>query len=150
MSEDIKREIGSKTREFYEFVLPPIDMYMDQDSLVLLADMPGFEKEDIRVSLKARTIRIQACKKRADRDGGARQENAEDGHHEDRQERTVYAQRPNIIDKEIRLPAVSRFRSRDGSDGESTEDRRPAAKYEAGVLRVTIPIRKTGMDIEVQ
>ena len=149
MCKGIASEIGSKTREFYEFVLPPIDMSMDGDNLILLADMPGFEKEDIRVSLRSRTLRIQACKK-MDRNADKDDAKQDDEHHADEQKIIVYAQRPNIIDKEVKLPALPKFRSRNKADDEATKDVQPTAKYEAGVLKVTIPIRKTGLDIEVK
>ena len=56
------KEIGNKSREFYEFVLPPVDMHLDEDKLTLLIDIPGFEKKDIKISLDGNILSIQACK----------------------------------------------------------------------------------------
>ena len=28
MAKEVIREIGNKSREFYEFILPPVDMYL--------------------------------------------------------------------------------------------------------------------------
>jgi hypothetical protein len=35
MAKEVMREIGNKSREFYEFVLPPVDMILQNDSLVV-------------------------------------------------------------------------------------------------------------------
>ena len=48
MVKEVMREIGNKSREFYEFVLPPVDMVMQNDSLVVTIDMPGFDKKRSR------------------------------------------------------------------------------------------------------
>lgn len=45
MAKEMIKEIGNKSREFYEFVLPPIDMFLDNDKLTLLIDLPGFAKK---------------------------------------------------------------------------------------------------------
>ena len=157
LAQEMTREIGAKTREFYEFVLPPIDMYVRDDSLIVAADMPGFEKKDVSVTLRGRMLRIQACKEREawlDIRGG------EDGHDGGDGE-IICAQRPSFVDKKIRLPAVAAFRPRrgGGDDGDGApaddekEDKRqsPTAKYEKGVLTIVIPVRKRkGLEIAVK
>ena len=40
MAKEMMKEIGNKSREFYEFVLPPVDMHLDEDKLTLLIDIP--------------------------------------------------------------------------------------------------------------
>ena len=30
---EVIKEIGNKSREFYEFVLPPVDMYLNDENL---------------------------------------------------------------------------------------------------------------------
>jgi HSP20 family protein len=47
MAEELIREIGNKTREFFEFVMPAIDMYQEGSELVVIIDLPGFSKQDI-------------------------------------------------------------------------------------------------------
>ena len=121
MAKEMMKEIGNKSREFYEFVLPPIDMHLDDEKLTLIVDMPGFEKKNIKLSLNGRILSIEACKEV----------------HEDKKHDMICNQRPNIIDKKIRLPV------------EPKEESIISAKYEQGVLTVTIPIQKQGKDIKV-
>ena len=160
MAKDLAREIGSRSREFYEFVLPPVDMRMTGESLVLLADMPGFEKKNIRVSLSGRMLWIRACKERNESGGsdsdsggkgdGATQETGTEGAdpHGEGEAQTIYSQRPSMIDKRIKLPIQPRGGRSGGEEG--GEKRSPSASYEAGVLKVVIPIRKRGVEISVE
>ena len=159
MAKEVASEIGSKTREFYEFVLPPIDMRIKDDSIILTADMPGFEKDDIDITLRGRILRIQACKKREEwldiKDGYG------DNDKEDAGE-IICAQRPSFIDKKIRLPASVYGASRGARASEAEEEKdiesknsdkkpTPTAAYDNGVLTVVIPIRKkSGINITVQ
>ncbi|MFB5646618.1 MAG: archaeal heat shock protein Hsp14 [Candidatus Nitrosomaritimum yanchengensis] len=123
MAKEMMKEIGNKSREFYEFVLPPVDMHLDDNKLTLLIDLPGFEKKDIKLSLDGNFLSIQACK-----------EEKEDNHH------MICNQRPNIIDKKIRLPV----------DVNDEEDAVSSAKYSQGVLTITIPVHKHGKDIKIE
>ncbi len=41
---EVMKEIGNKSREFYEFVLPPIDMYLNENNLKVVIVIPGFAK----------------------------------------------------------------------------------------------------------
>jgi len=52
----------------------------------------------------------------------------------------ICKQRPNIIDKKMKLPI-------DLSDAEEGVS---SAKYEHGVLTITIPVKKHGKDISVE
>ena len=159
LAQEMTREIGAKTREFYEFVLPPIDMYVRDDSLIVAADMPGFEKKDVSVTLRGRMLRIQACK---EREAWLDIKEGEGGHN-DVDGEIICAQRPSFVDKKIRLPAAAAFRPRRGGGGdddgapaeggEKEEDKRqaPTAKYEKGVLTIVIPVRKRkGLEIAVK
>jgi len=121
MAKEMIKEIGNKSREFYEFVLPPVDMYLDNEKLTLLIDLPGFAKKDIKLSLDGNILSIQACK-----------EIPEENHN------IICNQRPNIIDKKIKLPIELR------------ETEVSSAKYEHGVLTVTIPVKKHGKDISIE
>ncbi len=123
MAKEMMKEIGNKSREFYEFVLPPVDMQLDEEKLTLLIDIPGFEKKDIKLSLDGNILSIQACKKISD----------EEKHN------MICNQRPNIIDKKMRLPV-------DVKD----EDVESSAKYSQGVLTITIPVQKHGKDIKIE
>ncbi|MFM8659595.1 MAG: archaeal heat shock protein Hsp14, partial [Candidatus Nitrosotenuis sp.] len=86
MAKEIAKEIGNKSREFYEFVLPPIDMTLENNSLVITIDLPGFEKKDIKLSIHKNILSISAQKPESKAEG------------------IIYKQRPNIIDKKILLP----------------------------------------------
>jgi HSP20 family molecular chaperone IbpA len=124
MAKEMMKEIGNKSREFYEFVLPPVDMHLDNDKLTLLVDIPGFVKKDIKLSLNGNVLSIQACKEISD----------------DEKHNMICNQRPNIIDKKIRLP----IELKDGEEGVSS------AKYENGVLKIIIPIQKDGKSIIIE
>jgi len=63
MAKEMMREIGNKSREFYEFVLPPIDMEIHDDELTIIIDIPGFEKNDIKLSINRNILSINAEKK---------------------------------------------------------------------------------------
>lgn len=123
MAGEMIKEIGNKTREFYEFVLPPVDMRLDDDKLSVIIDMPGFDKKDIRLSLEENTLLVQACKEAPGEDA-----------------RLICNQRPNVIDKRLRLPIDL------GDDKEYTS----SAKYENGILTVVIPVQKTDRDIKIE
>ena len=56
MAKEMMREIGNKSREFYEFVLPPVDMKIDDKKLTVIIDMPGFEKKDIKLSINGNIL----------------------------------------------------------------------------------------------
>lgn len=85
MAKEIAKEIGNKSREFYEFVLPPVDMHLDDDSLVVQIDMPGFDKKDIKLSIHKNILSINAQKPESKIE-------------------MIVNQRPNVIDKKIILP----------------------------------------------
>ncbi len=123
MTKEMMKEIGNKSREFYEFVLPPVDMHLDENKLTLLIDLPGFEKKDIKLSLDGNILSIQACKEISDEN-----------------HKIICNQRPNIIDKKIRLPV----------DVKDEEDAVSSAKYSQGVLTITISVQKHGKDIKIE
>ena len=119
---EVIKEIGNKSREFYEFVLPPIDMYLSKDSLKVVIDIPGFSKKDIKLVLCGDILSIKAQK-----------EIKED-------ESLISNQRPNIIDKKIKLPIEIK-------QGEEQID---SAKYVDGVLTLIIPVKNSGKDISIE
>ena len=124
MAKEMMKEIGNKSREFYEFVLPPVDMHLDENKLTLLIDLPGFEKKDLKLSLDENILSIQACKKTSD----------------DENHNMICNQRPNIIDKKIRIPV----------DVKDEENAVSSAKYSQGVLTIIIPVQKHGKDIKIE
>ena len=124
MAKEMMKEIGNKSREFYEFVLPPMDMHLEEDKLILLIDIPGFDKKDIKLSLDENILSIQASKKIS----------------EEENQKLICNQRPNIINKKIRLPI----------DVKDDENSVSSAKYSQGVLSITIPVQKHGKDIKIE
>ncbi len=123
MAKEAMREIGNKSREFYEFVLPPIDMHLEDNNLVVTIDIPGFKKEDIKLSIHKNILSINAEKKE-------KKETKDD---------IICKQRPNVIDKKIRLPV----RIKEG------EEKVNSAKYEDGVLVVKISVNTRGKNISI-
>ncbi|HXG74374.1 MAG TPA: archaeal heat shock protein Hsp14 [Candidatus Nitrosotenuis sp.] len=122
MAKEMIREIGNKSREFYEFVLPPVDMYVDGDSLTVVIDLPGFEKKDIRLTLHRNILSVKAEKQ------------------EQQKGDIVCKQRPNIIDKKILLP----IHVKEGDDATIS------AKFAQGVLTVRIPMAQKGKQIAIE
>ena len=124
MANEMMKEIGNKSREFYEFVLPPVDMHLEENKLTLIVDMPGFQKKDIKLSLNGNILSIQACKEVP----------------EEKDHSIICNQRPNMIDKKMRLPI-------DVKEGEETVT---SAKYEEGILKIIVPVQKHGKDISIE
>jgi len=122
MVKEVMREIGNKSREFYEFVLPPIDMYIEDDYLVVVIDLPGFDKKDIKLTLHRNVLSIKAEK------------------HEPLKENAICKQRPSMVDKKILLPT----HIKEGEDAISS------AKFVQGVLTIRIPIPQNGKQISIE
>lgn len=122
MAKEMAKEIGNKSREFYEFVLPPIDMYFDDDFLTVIIDLPGFEKKDIKINLRKNILSIKAEKSELQKNN------------------LVCRQRPRIIDKKIFLP----IRVEEGREDVSS------AKFAQGVLTIRIPVSEKGKQITIE
>ena len=119
---EVIKEIGSKSREFYEFVLPPVDMIEEKDNLIIKIDIPGFSKKEIKLSIRGNVLSINA--KKDETITGT----------------IIWKQRPDIIDKKIKLP----MRINEGKEQVNS------AKYAEGVLTITIPIENTEKSIPIQ
>ena len=120
--DQVIKEIGNKSKEFFEFVLPPVDMYLDEDALKIVIDIPGFSKKDIELVLCGSILSIKAQKTTEQKDT------------------RVINQRPDVIDKKIRLPI----------DIKKGEEKIESAKYENGILTLVILIAKTGKNISIE
>jgi HSP20 family molecular chaperone IbpA len=111
---ELSRELDKRSQEFYEFVMPAIDMYEDVNNLIVEIDLPGFRKEDVNIRIVDNILSIKARRQKATEPLGI----------------IHYRQRPLQIDKRIVLPI-------------STEDGKrviATAKYENGVITLRIPI----------
>ncbi len=120
---EVIKEIGNKSREFYEFVLPPIDMYLTEDNLKVVIDIPGFAKKDIKLTLCGDILSIKA-EKEIDKK---------------KSDFLICNQRPNVIDKKVRLPI----------DVKQDKEKIESAKYVNGILTLIIPVTKSGKNISI-
>jgi HSP20 family protein len=113
VAKEIMKEIGNRSREFYEFVLPPVDIYENGTELVIIVDLPGFQKKDIYVNISKDILTL-----RAKRDI-------------DIETHTIhFSQRPSRIEKKIPLP----YSIPEDDNSNSKAD------YANGVLKIRIPI----------
>jgi HSP20 family molecular chaperone IbpA len=124
LMKEVIKEIGNKSKEFYEFVLPPIDMHLTDENLKVIIDIPGFLKKDIELSLSGDILSIKAEKIVDEKDS----------------ETLISNQRPNKINKKIRLP----IEIKEG------EEKIESAKYEEGVLVLIIPVTKKSKNISIE
>jgi HSP20 family molecular chaperone IbpA len=121
VAKEFFKEVDDKSREFFEFVLPPIDLHEENNNLVVTVDIPGFVKNDIKVSMNGNVLSINAEKK------------------DSKNGRTIMKQRPRVIDKKMRLPITVK----------EGEEKVNSAKYADGVLTIEIPITKKGKEISL-
>lgn len=116
MSHEIGRDLSTKSRQFFELVLPPADVFEDGSDLVIIIDMPGFKKDDIRTRLNESAFTVTAKRDPLERDGVSYVE-----------------QRPLKLSKRIPLPVKV-----------ETGDEEVKGKYQDGVLTVRLPVRGVG------
>ena len=121
VAKEFFKEVDDKSREFFEFVLPPIDLHEENGNLIVTVDIPGFDKNDIRVTMNGNVLSINAEKK------------------DDKNGRAIMKQRPRVIDKKMRLPITVK----------EGEEKVNSAKYVDGVLTIEIPITKKGKEISL-
>ena len=122
MAKEVMKEINNKSKEFYEFILPPVDMVEDGNDLLVTIDLPGFNKNDITLRINKNVLSIKAT----------RPDNEYRG--------TVYLkQRPTNIDKRILLP----FSVDDDDEVTGT------ANYTDGIITLRIPSKNLGNRIQI-
>ena len=123
LMKEVIKEIGNKSREFYEFVLPPIDMHLTDENLKVIIDIPGFTKKDIELSLCGDILSIKAEKIVDEKDSKT----------------LISNQRPNRINKKVKLPIEIK-------EGKEIIE---SAKYKDGVLVLIIPVTKKSKNISI-
>ncbi|MFZ0510207.1 MAG: archaeal heat shock protein Hsp14 [Candidatus Nitrosopolaris sp.] len=116
MAKEFMKELGNRSKEFYEFIMPAIDMFEDGNELVVTVDLPGFAKKDIKLRIIGNVLSINAKREPEENLGTV-----------------YYRQRPTYIDKKVPLPFSI-------SDDEKVIG---TAKYVEGVIRLEIPIPKS-------
>jgi HSP20 family molecular chaperone IbpA len=116
MARELGKELDSKSREFYEFVMPAIDIVEDGSDLVVAIDLPGFAKKDINLRITGNVLSINAKREQGEALGTV-----------------YYRHRPTKIDKKVMLPIS--VKEDDKVVGKAT--------YENGVVTLKIPIPKS-------
>jgi len=116
VAKGLAKELDNRSKEFYEFVMPAIDMVEDGNDLVVTIDLPGFAKKDINLRITGNVLSISAKRDQDEVLG------------------TVYCRhRPSKIEKKVLLPIA--VKEEDKVVGKAT--------YENGVLTLKIPIPKS-------
>ena len=116
MARGIAKELDNRSREFYEFVMPAIDMAEEGSDLVVTVDLPGFAKKDINLRIIGNVLAISAKRGQDDALGTV-----------------YYRHRPAKIEKKVLLPIS--VKDEDKVVGKAT--------YENGVVTLKIPIPKS-------
>jgi HSP20 family molecular chaperone IbpA len=119
MAKEFMKELGNRSKEFFEFIMPAIDMIEDGNDLMIIIDLPGFAKKDIKLRIVENVLSINARREPEENMGTV-----------------YYRQRPSVIEKKIILPiSVS-----DDDDGKVVG----TAKYVDGVVTLRMPIPMSG------
>ena len=122
MAKEVMKEINNKSKEFYEFILPPVDMVEDSNDLLVIIDLPGFNKNDITLRINKNILSIKANKPDNEYRG------------------TVYLKhRPTKIDKKVILPFIV----------DEDEEITGTANYSDGIITLRIPSKNLGNRIPI-
>ena len=113
---ELTKELCKRSREFFEFVMPAIDMVEEKNDLVVRIDLPGFTRENINLRIVEDILTINAKREEEQHTGTQ-----------------YYKQRPLNISRKVVLPFST-------SDGEKVVG---TATYEDGVVTLRIPIPKS-------
>lgn len=116
MARGLARELDNRSRDFYEFVMPAIDMVEEGSDLVVTIDLPGFAKKDINLRITGNVLSISAKRE-----------------HEEALGTVYYRHRPAKIEKKVWLPIS--VKDEDKVVGKAT--------YENGVVTLRVPIPKS-------
>ena len=116
MAREIPRELDNRSRDFYEFVMPAVDIVEDGSELVVTIDLPGFAKKDISLRIEGNLLAVSARKEIAEPTGTIHQRH-----------------RPARIEKKVVLPISV------------AEDEKIVGKatYADGVVTLKIPLPRT-------
>ena len=117
VARELVKELDSRSRDFYEFGMPAIDMVEDGNDLVVTIDLPGFAKKDINLRITGNVLSIMAKRDQAEILGTV-----------------YYRHRPLKIDKRVLLP-ISLKDQEVKVVGKAT--------YENGIVTLRIPIPKS-------
>ncbi len=118
MARELAKELDGRSREFYEFVMPAIDIIEEGNDLVVTIDLPGFAKKDINLRIIGNILYITAKREQAEPLGTV-----------------YYRHRPLKIDKRVLLPISFKEEEEEKVEGKAT--------YENGIVTLRIPIPKS-------
>src|ERR687888_2597077 len=85
---ELTKELRKRSREFFEFVMPAIDMVEERNDLVVRIDLPGFTKENINLRISEDILTINARREEQKQPIGPQ----------------YYKQRPLNISRKVVLP----------------------------------------------
>ncbi len=111
MADEFVKNVNDRAKEVLTYLYPPVRIYEESGELVIEADMPGFEKKDIKVTTSNMSVEISASRKPPEN------------------ENMFVNQRPDKIWKSVRLPV------------ELDHEVPVSAKYSSGVLTIKAPIK---------
>ena len=114
MAKEIMKELSNRSRDFYEFIMPPLDMVEDANDLVVTIDLPGFAKRDIKLRVIGNILSISAKREDVEDTGTV-----------------YYKHRPIQIETKIPLPVPV---------DDENEQIVGTAIYQDGVVTLRIPI----------
>ena len=110
-SDEFIKNVNNRAKEIMTFMYPPVTVYEDNGYIGIEADLPGFDRNDIKVTLEKNAIVIRAER-------------------EIKPEGTVFEnQRPEKVFKRMSLPM------------EVDTEQEFSAKYTDGVLSLKIPVK---------
>ncbi len=105
------KSINDKAKEVLSFLYPAVTISEDAGELVIEADLPGFDKKDVKVRLDRNALVIQGTRKM------------------EQKGTTILNQRPESVFKRVSLPY----------DVDPAAEL--SAKYLNGVLTVRVPVK---------
>ena len=116
VAKGLAKELDNRSREFYEFVMPAMDIVEDGSDLVVTIDLPGFAQKDINLRITGNVLSISAKRD------------------QDEAPSTVYYRhRPVKLEKKVLLPIA--VKDEDKVVGKAT--------YDNGVVTIKVPIQKS-------
>lgn len=108
---EMVKNLGDRAKEVMTFMYPPVTVYEEGGELVVEADLPGFDKKDVKVRLEKTSLSISASRTL------------------EKKGMVFMDQRPEEVSKRIKLPM------------EVDQDAAFSAKYLNGVLTIKIPVK---------
>jgi HSP20 family protein len=115
IAREFVKGMDNNAREFYEFIMPPVDVAEDDKGLIIRIDLPGFAKSEINMRIDGDILSINA--KRELKATTA----------------TYYMHRPTNINRKIRLPLSPKDYEQKQVIGKAT--------YVDGVVTLKIPLK---------